>query len=217
MDRRNLDDANAFLLGGDKVPSASFLTKGTVHQGEVLDFKLSQQTDAQTRKPLTWDNGDPKMQLVVTIQTDERDPEIEDDDGRRRLYLKYKSLQAAREAIAESKAGILERGGWLGLEFTSQDKPAKRTVSGVKNFEAWYESPDPDAAVNAYLEGDESDPAQGGSDEPADVPVAEPERAVEPARAARASRGRVSAAKVEDAATAPARGRGRGRAASGAY
>jgi hypothetical protein len=200
------DEVNDFLLGGDKVPSASFLTIGTVHEGEIVAMKKSQQTDVDTRKPLFWDNGDPKMQVVITIQTEENDPEFEDDDGRRRLYLKYKMADAVRDAIkaAEAEDG-LQLGGWLGVEFVKQDKPASRAKSGVKHFEAWYEAPDPAASINEFLEG--------GGDEPAD----EPEPVVEAPPVT--TRGRKAAAPAEDTPVDPEpakASRGRGKAAPAA-
>lgn len=200
-----LDDANSFLMGGDKVPSASFLKIGTSHEGEILAIRKSQQTDPDTRKPVFWENGDPMWQVVVTIQTDERDPEIEDDDGRRRFYLKYKMLDAVRDAIKAANAeNGLEVGGWLGIEFTSQDKATSRVKSGTKHYEAWYELPDPNAEGAAFLaEGDPNDPGDDDGNEP------DPEPEPEPVKPARARRG----AAAKDESAAPARGRGRGTTA----
>lgn len=151
-------DVNAFLLGTEAVPSASFLTKGTIHEGKILDLRMRQQTDIKTRKPMFWDNGDPRMQLVVTLQTDEIDDEIEDDDGRRRLFLKYKLKDAVADAVRESGTEEgLEVGGYLKVKFVSQDKPEKRGNSGVKNYKARYTPPDPAAEANAFLDSDDPD------------------------------------------------------------
>jgi hypothetical protein len=215
------DDANSFLMGSESVPSASFLTKGTKHEGEILDLKVRQQLDIDTRKPLFWDNGDPKMQLVVTIQTDEFDDEIEDDDGRRRLYVKYKMKDAIADAVRAAKDDRpdvegLEVGGWLSVEFTKQDKPTKRGKSGVKHFEAVYEPPDPNAAVNAYL--DDDDPDEDDS-EPEPTPKAKRGGKAAPAAPSR-GRGRRAAPEPdpdededEPEPQKPARGRGRAAAA----
>jgi hypothetical protein len=209
------DDANAFLMGSESVPSASFLTKGTNHQGEILEIKMRQQLDIDTRKPLFWENGDPKMQLVVTLQTDEQDDEIEDDDGRRRLYLKYKMKDAVSDAVREAGAeNGLEVGGWLSVTFVKQDKPEKRGKSGVKHFEAEYEAPDPNAAANEYLNSDDPDGDDGDAPDepPARVSKQRPAKAKAPAR-----RGaRAAAEPDDDADVPPARPtRGRGRPAAG--
>jgi hypothetical protein len=214
------DDVNSFLMGSESVPSASFLTKGTKHEGEILDLKVRQQLDIDTRKPLFWDNGDPKMQVVVTIQTDEFDDEIEDDDGRRRLYVKYKMKDAIADAVRAAKEERpdiegLEVGGWLSVEFIKQDKPTKRGKSGVKHFEAVYEPPDPNAAVNAYLDGDDPDE---DDDEPEPAPKSRRGKAA-PATPSR-GRGRRAAPEPDDdegddepEPEKPARGRGKAAAA----
>lgn len=220
--RRNLDDVNSFLLGGESIPSASFLTKGTKHEGEILELAKRQQTDPKTRAPLFWPNGDPKMQAVITIQTDETDPDIEDDDGRRRLFVKFKMRDAIAEAIREAGCEDvgLQVGGWISVTFTKQDKPASRTLSGVKHFSAVYEPPDEDAATNAYLmDGDE-----GEDDEPDEAPppsrtrgrranraAAEPEYEPDepaPSRGRRGSRQPVGASAGRSGRSA-SRGRGR--------
>ena len=75
----NYADPNAFLMGGG-AKSAKFDREGDKVVGTILDMQVKQQTDIKTGAPRTWDNGDPMMQLVVTLQTDARDDE--DDDGR---------------------------------------------------------------------------------------------------------------------------------------
>ena len=73
----NYADPNAFLMGGG-AKSAKFDNEGDKVVGTIRDMQVKQQTDIKTGAPRTWDNGDPMMQLVVTLQTDARDDE--DDD-----------------------------------------------------------------------------------------------------------------------------------------
>lgn len=197
MAGRQLDDANAFLLGSESVPSASFLSKGAKHEGEILDLAMRQQLDIDTRKPLFWENGDPKKQLVITIQTDEYDDQIEDDDGRRRLYVKYKMKDAIADAVREAGADSgVQVGGWISVQWVKSEKPQNRAKSGAKIYAAVYEPPDPSAAANAYLDADDPD--------------AEPDPEPDPPKAKRGSR----AAKAEpDAEPDPPK---RGRAGTGA-
>jgi hypothetical protein len=58
-----------FLMAAGGAPSAKFETPGTSVTGKITDLQVRQQTDVRTREPLNWPNGDPKMQLVVTLQT----------------------------------------------------------------------------------------------------------------------------------------------------
>lgn len=55
--------------------------------GRVLGLAEVQSTDFHTGKAETWDNGDPKMQYRVTLQTDLRDPANPTDAGVRDVYL----------------------------------------------------------------------------------------------------------------------------------
>ena len=73
-----IDSAALDLLeGGGK--SAKFETVGDTTKGQVVAAESRQQTDYTSGEPLTWDDGNPRMQLVITLATDERDP---GSDGR---------------------------------------------------------------------------------------------------------------------------------------
>ena len=93
----NYADPNAFLMGGG-AKSAKFDNEGDKVVGTILDMQVKQQTDIKTGAPRTWDNGDPMMQLVVTLQTDARDDE--DDDGQRTLYVKGQMQRAVQDQPA---------------------------------------------------------------------------------------------------------------------
>ena len=70
------------FLGGGGVPSGKFGAHGDVVGGVIaIEPEQRQQTDYKTGEGLTWKDGSPRMQLVVTVQTDLRDPEVEDDFG----------------------------------------------------------------------------------------------------------------------------------------
>ena len=55
--------------------------------GTVVDMKEVQKTNFDTRQPEFWDNGDPKMQIRLTLQTQLRDPSNPNDNGVRDVYL----------------------------------------------------------------------------------------------------------------------------------
>lgn len=54
--------------------------------GTILSAMERQVTNYTSKQPEFWDNGDPKMQIVVSVQTDLR--EDADDDGARSIYIK---------------------------------------------------------------------------------------------------------------------------------
>lgn len=150
----NPDD---FLLGGGG-KSAKFETVGAKITGTItVRPELRQQTDMVSGLPETWDGGDPKMQLVVSLQTDERDPEDPDDDGVRKVYVKgskkpeSKSLHAAiAQAVREAGAKGLEIGGRLTVTYVGDGVPTTRGFNPPKHYEASYVP----AATN-YLAGEQ--------------------------------------------------------------
>src|SRR5262245_33197979 len=78
------DDINEFLFqGGAK--AFPFDNIGDSVEGRIVAADLRQQTSIEGQK-LTWDNGDPRMQLVITLATKLHDND--DDDGQRTVYAK---------------------------------------------------------------------------------------------------------------------------------
>jgi len=123
----SLDEVNDFLMG-QGAKSFPFDKVGDQVTGEIVDASKQQQTNMEDGKPAFWDDGNPKMMVVVTLQTDLKDDE--DDDGKRTVYLRggnpqvaegkgTSSLKAVQEAIKKSgsKKGI-EMGATLSLGWT---------------------------------------------------------------------------------------------------
>lgn len=141
-------DVDDFLFGSS-CPSAKFPEIGTAFKGLILAAEVTQQTDADTGKGKTFESGDPMMQVVITLQTDARDPEIEDDDGRRRLFAKggkgTDKGKSMRDAIAEAvkKAGTqkLEVGGELAVKYVADGPKTSPTKTAPKLYRAQYTAP----------------------------------------------------------------------------
>lgn len=153
--------ADAFLTGGG-IPSAFSKDDpiGTTVTGVVCDPApaVKQQTDIRDGHPLTWDNGDPKMQLVVTIQTDKRDPAIAEDDGRRALYVKGSTRAGSRslhDAVSSAVRAVNARGlavgGRLTVQLVGTEPSATRGFSDRKLWAASYAAPDPTTVSGAFL------------------------------------------------------------------
>lgn len=149
-----------FLMGGGGAPGAKFKTLGDTVTGQVLDYEMRQQTDLETNSLKTWDDGRPMMQLVVTLQTTDRDPSFEDDDGKRRVYIKGLLQQAVRDAIKAAGGKKLEVGGTLTVRYIGDEAPKRRGVSGAKIYQAHWQ-PGADVFLN-------------GAATPAQTPIAAP-------------------------------------------
>lgn len=133
---------NSFLMGGGGAKSAKFATVGTTIGGPIVaEPEMRQQTEFKTEKPLFWDNGDAKMQLVVKVQTDLRDDA--EDDGIRAFYLKggFKrptTQKAVADAVRNAGAQGLAVGGQLYLTLTAIDGDGQ---DAPKSFTARYVPP----------------------------------------------------------------------------
>lgn len=133
------EKANKLLMGSSPSVSWKDAPVGTTVKGTILGADVSQQIDLDSGAPKTWDNGDPMMQVVVTLQLDER--RDAQDDGQRRLYIKGQMLKAVKEAIAAKGRNGLEVGGTLAVQFTGEGEPTKRGLNAPKLFRAQYEPP----------------------------------------------------------------------------
>lgn len=143
------DQVSGFLFGGGG-NAAKFEEIGDKTTGRITDCRVTQQTSMEDNSPLTWSDGSPRTQLVVTLATDERGGD--DDDGSRRLYAKGGNYEIAsgsgrsmKDAIAEAVktagARTLETDGTLTVVYTGVGKKTNRGYSAPKLYKARYEAP----------------------------------------------------------------------------
>lgn len=132
--------ADQFLMGGG-VLSAKFERIGDTVRGKITEEpEVRQQTDLNTGDLKFWPDGRPQNQLVVTIQTDLR--EDGDDDGKRRIYVKGKSMtESLRDAVRQAGAKGLEVGGTLAVKYVGDGEPTKKGFNPPKQYAAQYERP----------------------------------------------------------------------------
>jgi len=141
---------------GGGAPSVKWPTPGTKVVGEIIDLATTQQTDFDTGELKFWKDGSPKMQAVVTLQTDERDPEIPDDDGKRRLFVSsWRMRNAIADAIKAAGAKDPEIGGKLAVQFTALGDTETGTSIPPKLYAAQYKPPAL-GAVTSDLLGDDN-------------------------------------------------------------
>lgn len=140
-------------------PYAPFKTVGTEYSGIIVRASKLQATayvpkaqrDAGKKGELLWfeeptatSPGRPKWVVIITLQTDLRDPSIDDDDGQRSLWIKGKQMETAvKKALKEagaSAAGI-KPGGWFRMKFTHETPTDGENVSATKHYEVTYRPP----------------------------------------------------------------------------
>lgn len=133
------NDSKSFLSGGG--PKAlAFPTPGTTHTGLIeSDPVESQQIDPGTQLAKTWKDGNPMMQLVVTLSTTEH--EDDDDDGIRRLFIKGQMRKAFQNALTAAGADELLVGGQVTITYTHDGEKSNPAFSAPKQYVVQYSPP----------------------------------------------------------------------------
>lgn len=102
------------LLAGNSAKAFfdKYSQPGDTVTGVIEKIETTQVNDFQTKQPAYWNDGRPKEQIHIIIQTQLRDPSIEDDDGRRSLWVKGWGLQlkAFRDACKQSGVKVPKPG-----------------------------------------------------------------------------------------------------------
>lgn len=108
---------------------------GTSVRGTITLIEARQQTDFDTSQPKYFDDGQPMMQVVIHLQTDQRDPMNPADDGQRAIYVKGKNIAALRNASQSSLGAKFPAvGDGLVATFAQIDEPKKRGYNGAKLY-----------------------------------------------------------------------------------
>lgn len=142
------------FLGGNSTPGAKFTDPGASVTGVIAEEPTSSQQTTPKGDLKTWDDGNPMLQLVVTLQTSERDSEIEDDDGKRRLYVKGQMKKAVGDAVRTVGAKGLDVGGTLTVTYTHDGERSNPAFSPPKQYVAVYVAPTGDSAAFLAAEAD---------------------------------------------------------------
>ena len=126
--------------------------------GVIEKIETTQVNDFQTKQPAFWNDGRPKEQIHVIIQTQLRDPSVEDDDGRRSLWIKGWGIQlkAFRDACRQAGVKIPKPGDTITERFVGLDQRGD-APQPPKVFEFHIE---PASSVNSLVNG--SQPQQPG-------------------------------------------------------
>lgn len=124
-------------------PAVKFEAIGDTAVGTIISVKREQQRDFDTGVGLTWDNGDPRLQTVIGLDT---------ADGEVTLYAKGGkvtvgsgeglTLEAAIvAAVRKAGASSIDPGAKLAVKHTGMSKPPKAGLNPTRLFVAQYEAP----------------------------------------------------------------------------
>lgn len=160
---------------------AKFEQPGTSISGIIENVTANQIRDFKSRQPKFFDDGQPQMQVLVTINTGVTDPMVEDDDGRRTVYIKGFGLQRRAWLQALHNAGLrkaaeVRPGDRFTATFTGFGE-AKPGMNAPKLFEYVIEHQSP------------ADLAMGQPQQPAQQPFQQQPQQKLPAAAVRRTAG----------------------------
>lgn len=138
---------------------------GDTVTGVIEKIETTQVNDFQTKQPAFWNDGRPKEQIHVIIQTQLRDPSVDDDDGRRSLWIKGWGIQlkAFRDACRQAGVKIPKPGDTITERFVGLGQRGD-APQPPKVFEFHIE---PASSVNSLVNGSQPrQPVQQGSQQP---------------------------------------------------
>lgn len=115
---------------------------GYAVQGVITSADVRQTTDFDTGKPEFWDDGTEKQQLVIVIQTDQRNSA--DDDGKRAIYIKWWGDQRLNliKAVEKAQDDDVRVGGQFWAKYVGT-KPNEKNprLNDIKVYEYAYQKP----------------------------------------------------------------------------
>lgn len=131
--------------------SWKFATPGDTHTGTITEVSDARQaTEYGSNELAYWDKERtrPKMQVAVTLDTAERDPQDANDTGKRTLWVVEDGrsgsiLSAIRQAVHQAGAGTIDIGGQLTVTFSGFDPNSKNPANPRKIYSASYVPPAP--------------------------------------------------------------------------
>lgn len=172
--------------------SWKFTNPGDTHTGTITEVSDARQaTEYGSNELAYWDKERtrPKMQVAVTLDTTERDPQDANDTGKRTLWVVEDGrsgsiLSAIRQAVHQAGAGTIDIGGQLTVAFSGFDPNSKNPANPRKVYAASYVPPAPAGGMfTSQAPAPVAQPAAPAPAAPAPAPAA-PAQPVAPAPAA---------------------------------
>ena len=125
------DEIDHLVMGAP--PAAKFEQVGDMISGRITRVYQVQQTDFDTREPLWWEDGQPKMQVVAVIDVA--------GEGLRSFYIGSKGMrEAVRDACRDAGRGLRPE-GFLTVKYVGDGEPFKKGARPPKEYQAAYDPP----------------------------------------------------------------------------
>ena len=165
---------SGFFGGGGK--AAKFPQVGSSITGTITAVHPPEpQRDFETGQDIPG-----KTQVRIELQTEQRDPEIEFDDGSRTLYVRGWMKGSIGDALR--KAGVNEPkiGGTLTVTYNEDGAPSRPGLRGPKKYVAEYVAPQASTATFFSGPQQQAAPAADAASQNAPIP-SQPPAGIDPA------------------------------------
>lgn len=135
-----MDPWNKIMAEGAEGKTVSFLTKGMVFKGTLMEDPIERdQIDILTKEVKTFKDGNVRRVWVFKFQTEERDISDPEDKGIRNLWAKPDAIKAIKENLKSQGLSRMRVGGVLEIAWTG-DRPNQGGYP-TKLFTARYTEP----------------------------------------------------------------------------
>lgn len=143
-----LDD----LFSGSGAPAFKFDQIGDSVTGVITSLDVRQQTDFESGELKFWDDGKAMMEVVITLATALRDPNVDDDEGERRVFCRGAMLTALKGAVHKVKAQKPAIGGRVTITYSDLGEVKKRGFNAPKLYTVAYEAPSDVAVAEVFAD-----------------------------------------------------------------
>jgi hypothetical protein len=140
---------------------------GTTYTGIITDVTMRQSRKYESTDLDAWDDGTPKMQVVLTLATDYRDKSQQDDDGTRMVSINLWSGQKKALVAACKAAGVPEP--QVGQRFTAVHVAGIGNAKAPRVFEYILVNGPTGVAAVLEVEPTEAPAATGAASTPVDT------------------------------------------------
>jgi hypothetical protein len=138
----SMPDLSQLISEAQDAPA--FFTKtskpGTTITGIISSIAVRQTRDIKTKKPESWDDGAPKQQIVVIVDTTNTET---GETESRSIYIRWwgANRKAFAAGIIDSGATTPELGGALTATYKGEGVQADKTLDPPKLYEYSYTAP----------------------------------------------------------------------------
>jgi len=136
---------------------------GTVVAGKVTNVESLQVKNYETEELEWWEEGRPKMQMRIVVQTGVLDPLVEGDTGERAIYIKWwgDSRTGLMDAVKAAGAKSVEVGGTFAARLMGTKPTTSNTGKALNDAKIFgYQYKPPVQGVDFSQMGEPAEPAQ---------------------------------------------------------